>query len=826
MMSLLALTALVGVSLSASISGTIAVRDGMGCSADHIDGIWEGETLNRAHHYDIFSEPYPTLSDGQIEFRCEESRKPGSNKPFESCGFSKGWCNVTAAGELGKLVCRFNSTGVNNTNTILVNATIEGYCSVLIWNGNFSGPWQKSFHHPSCPQFINETVCHPGVNYSGCSGGCGVPDNCIDCTLQYSIPGKGYYPANYYCTGGLEEIRQICNATRGRKPTPVVNIEGGKVQGFIDPDSAHAVFRGIPYAKPPQGDLRWRPPQPVSNWQGVFNASEFGNTCAQNGPAWSSIGGVRNSSEDCLYLNVYAPTKYLPGVGKSMSIRPPTLIYFPAGQYLWGSGNDAENFIAPQTPAGHEVIVVTANYRLGAAGFMALEELRSRDTEGSIGNYGTLDQRAAMKWIKDNIQAFGGDPNNVVLWGESAGAAAVTGHLAMPKSWPYFHKAIMESSTFNGWSYKHAQHAVANSERLAHNLNCTYNANDTTPTINVTCLLEMDIKELVKFDDDGAGEAAYDIYGLPYADKIDRSLWSAVIDGVNLMDTPANTLAAGQAAKVPILFGTNRDEGSTFTYNQTGVGYSAGLDFDSMYNNFLYDVEQSSLYERELPIELQNFSTGLFVNESEFTAWAGNFFGFNVTNDLQKMYRPVNASGNDDQLAPVFNPEGISSWWWAMSRAIGDYALSCPARAAARLLDQQNVPAYVFLFNHTPTMSINQKDTEFFGAFHGSEVPFVYYDTFELVTEGERKLSEAMVQYWAGFAWNSDPNVPPPYMIGGLNGLPEFPRYSQLEDRFIVFGDNDQGGYPNITTVQNLKKTECDWWDSYVQDHCHGSTSC
>jgi len=407
-----------------------------------------------------------------------------------------------------------------------------------------------------------------------------------------------------------------------------------------------------------------------------------------------------------------------------------------------------------------------------------------------------------------------------VLWGESAGAAAVTAHLSMPKSYPYFHKAIMESSTFNGWSYKSAQHAKANSAVLAHNLHCTFNktANGTvTRAINVTCLLEKDIDEIVMLDDDGAGEADNG-NGLPYMDKIDRSLWSVCIDGVNLMDTPANVLAAGKAAKVPMLFGTNRDEGSTFTYNQTGTGYSQGPDPASMYDGFLFSTSQlEHSSHTEIPVAEQNFTTGLFVNESEYQVWARNFFAYkgapaNLSSELANLYRPIGSVGGP---APAFNPEGIYDWWWSMSRTIGDYALSCPARRAARLLAKQGLDAYVFHFNHTPAISVNQAGTGDYGAFHGSEVPFVFYDTFELIDADEQQLSAAMVQYWAGFAWNGDPNLPPPNMEGGLKGLPQFPKYSTADDRYIILGDTFDGGYPNITAIAGLKEVECDWWDAY-----------
>lgn len=203
---------------------------------------------------------------------------------------------------------------------------------------------------------------------------------------------------------------------------------------------------------------------------------------------------------------MFTPAKYLDNQREGVQTTlAPVLIYFPAGQFMWGSGNDAENFNAPQTPAGGEVVVITANYRLGAFGFLGLDELRSRDPAGSTGNYGSLDQRAVLQWIHDNIKSFGGDPDNVVLWGESAGAAAVTAHLSMPGSFPLYHKAILESGAFNGWSYRTLDDARANAQILSKNLGCLEADN---VTVNITCLENVDAETMISLDDDGAGSAS------------------------------------------------------------------------------------------------------------------------------------------------------------------------------------------------------------------------------------------------------------------------------------------------------------------------------
>lgn len=163
-------------------------------------------------------------------------------------------------------------------------------------------------------------------------------------------------PVATSCPDGLEQLRTACGATLGRKSTHVITVADGQIQGFVDPDSTHAEFRGIPYAAAPVDDLRWRPPQPVPKWDGVLNATAFGATCPQFGPQWVSIGGVAEAKEDCLFLNVYAPSASLPSSSSSDNAGAgaglPVMVYFPAGQFMWGSGNDGENFNAPQTAAG------------------------------------------------------------------------------------------------------------------------------------------------------------------------------------------------------------------------------------------------------------------------------------------------------------------------------------------------------------------------------------------------------------------------------------------------------------------------------------------
>eukprot|EP00038_Savillea_parva_P006981 m.167111 g.167111 ORF g.167111 m.167111 type:complete len:852 (-) comp12780_c0_seq1:171-2726(-) len=746
------------------------------------------------------------------------------------CPWNTGTCQETPTTFLkhGTMSCTFDKGSAT--------AIIEKECDLITNLTDAPGVFLYKHHdqRDQCAHYVNDVACQ------ACD--CSTSDKCVACSMQYhTMPSYNYY-FSYDCINGsspLEELRQVCNATVGRQPSPIVPTAAGDIQGFKDPDSLHYVFRGIPFAAPPVGKLRFRPPQPPAPWDTVLNATEYGNTCIQRGPAWQTLGGVRGStgsSEDCLYLNVFSPAKYVErarsvrngALSKESATLAPVLIYFPAGQFMWGSGNDAENFNAPQTAAGGEVVVITANYRLGAFGYLGLEALRSRDPAGSMGNYGSLDQRAVLEWIHTNIEAFGGDPNNVVLWGESAGAAAVTAHLSMEGSFPYFHKAILESGAFNGWSYRTASDAEANAFVLAKNLGCLNQPENVT--VNVTCLETVDADTMISMDDDGAGEASVMYnqegqvvanYSMPFMDTIDKSLWSPVIDGVVLKGTPVSLLREGRTADVPIILGTNRDEGSTFTGNLSGTGDGFHTP-DSFYNSWLYSVDQVDFYS-SAGRGGSSYATMMLQNKSQFIEWTSGMFGANMTATLVDMYQP----GTVSDLGIV-----MKDWWWSVSGVVGDFVLTCPARRAVRTIEQQtlteerNNSAWVFFFDHTPNISVNQAATYLWGAFHGSEVPFVWYDTFELALADERALSATMVQYWVNFAWTGDPNEPPPEQAH-VPALPAWEPYTSSTDNTIVFGDGklpglvDNGvsvtatGTANVSIITGLKKDKCDFWDAF-----------
>ena len=306
----------------------------------------------------------------------------------------------------------------------------------------------------------------------------------------------------------------VAAANSGFSSAPTVRIHGGSVRGVAAPGGY--AFRGLPYAAAPIGDLRWRPPVPRAAWKGVRDATQFAPSCLQKPSLFQPPGP---ESEDCLYLNVSTPTL------RRASDRP-VLVWIHGGGFTEdGSRNYDGSKLAAQG-----TVVVTINYRLGALGFLAHPALAS-SPGGPAGNYGLMDQQAALHWVQRNIRRFGGDPHNVTIAGQSAGGVSVLAHVVSPSSSGLFDRAIVESGAF-----ALNQVPLAAAEAFGTTFADTVGCQSQT----AECLRRVPADVLVNSFPDAA---------IP-----------GVVDGKVLKESIGQALAAGHFARVPVLNGVNHNE--------------------------------------------------------------------------------------------------------------------------------------------------------------------------------------------------------------------------------------------------------------------------
>src|SRR5262245_10828172 len=323
----------------------------------------------------------------------------------------------------------------------------------------------------------------------------------------------------------IPAIMLTITLTAGALAQDRVKIANGMLEGVSDKSSGVRSFKGIPFGEPPVGDYRWKPPQPVKNWQGVRKADKFGPRCMQR-PIFGDMNFRSNGmSEDCLYLNVWTPAK-------SGNEKLPVLVYFFGGGFMAGDGSEGR--YDGESMAKKGVVAITVNYRLGVFGFFAHPELTKESPHHASGNYGLLDQHVALRWVRRNIAAFGGDPDRVTIAGESAGSISVSAQMASPLSKGLIAGAIGESGSLMGTlSPVPPSEAEESGTKFAAKL-------------QAKTLADLRAIPAAKLLEATAGE------------RIAR--FPLVIDGYFLTQQPAHVFAAGEQAKVPLLVGWNSEE--------------------------------------------------------------------------------------------------------------------------------------------------------------------------------------------------------------------------------------------------------------------------
>jgi para-nitrobenzyl esterase len=340
-----------------------------------------------------------------------------------------------------------------------------------------------------------------------------------------AAPAMGASPAGGHPSGG----------------GPVVGTSDGAVRGLAS--GTIDEFLGIPYAAPPVGALRWRPPQPAARWSGVRDATQFGPHCPQS----ASPFGEASMSENCLFLNVFTPG------GRQARRHTPVMVWIHGGALVTGESDD----YLPTNLVQDGVTVVTINYRLGALGFLAHPALA--DAEGQSGDYGLMDQQAALRWVQRNIARFGGDPRNVTVFGESAGGLSTLSQVASPQARGLFEKAIVESGSYN-LTQASLSSAESAGEAFAAQAGCS--------SQTAACLRSLPVSTILA-NEDAAG----------YTPNINSEV---------LPESLGTAFATGKFNRVPIIDGTNHDEWRLFVALSALEGYPVNAaNYQSMISSTL-----------------------------------------------------------------------------------------------------------------------------------------------------------------------------------------------------------------------------------------------
>ncbi len=483
-----------------------------------------------------------------------------------------------------------------------------------------------------------------------------------------------------------------------------ITTDKGTVNGIKKDTQNICIYKGIPYAAPPTGQLRFAPPAPPAPWATPLNATKFGPECPQYPitmlPATKPVG-----SEDCLYLNVWQPTS-------AATTKKPVMVFIHGGGFVTGSGSQ-DWYEATKLANFGDLIVVTINYRLGVFGFLAHPAFIT--PEGITGNWGMLDQVQALKWVKNNIANFGGDPDNITIFGESAGGMSVGLHLVSPLSRGLFDKAISQSGpTFI--ITKDPAYMQKNALGAAATLGCT------DPATAAACLRAIDTMDVVK------KTKITGFMGSSASGEAQATNYFPMVDGYFLPEAPIKLYMKGAALDIPVMIGTNRDEGSLFAL----------------------------MLKRKLD-SAEEFLTAIDLDSKTVR----DSFGIDLTKEFTGLYDPANYP----------SPKA------AYIDLLTDSAFTCVVRPQIKLTANHKSPVYSYHF----AQPLGDKGfAAQVGVFHGAELAFIYnnfnFFDFRLGSPENDAFSQKVMSLWTSFARTGIPSAPdfptwPPFDTKNLTTL-------------------------------------------------------
>jgi para-nitrobenzyl esterase len=478
---------------------------------------------------------------------------------------------------------------------------------------------------------------------------------------------------------------------------PVVQTANGSVKGFIK--NGVAEFLGIPYATPPVGNLRWRPPQAHQSWSKTLNADNFGPQCAQV-TLLGAFSGPANNNEDCLYLNVYSPF-----VQNNKNEKLPVIFWIHGGGNIDGASDGYDG--SKLATQGH-VVVVTINYRLGLLGFLAHPAI---DIEGHLfGNYGILDQQFAMKWVKKNIANFGGDGNNVTVGGQSAGSLDTQANMVSPLATGLFQRAIFESGVQEPAPLSFAE---SNATAFAVAAGC---GSGTTQVV-AKCLRNLTVAQIMALQGTASSSGPY------------VSSNGVIADGQIL---PANFAAAyksGEFNHVPVISGMTHDEGSF------------GLAVTEFYENPRAPFSAT---------DYTNIVTSIYSGNSG-PAGTPPPYPAGTVQEVMSLY-PLSAYTTPQLALTAIETDG-SVFFPCTQRQINRLiAASVPLYAYE--FDDQTAPFYFPKMPGFVPLAYHTSDIQYlFPLWHGGSTGIPH-----ALNAKQEQLSDELVAAWTNFAWTGNPN--------------------------------------------------------------------